>query len=305
MMEADEQNQRDSHPDPETGLARAIQSGELAADIRGMIEAARLRVAQTVNAELVLLNWQIGNRIRRDILGQTRAEYGEEIVSTLSRQLSADYGAGFSRQNLFHMIRFAEVWPHQARVAALAQHLGWSHFKEVLYLKNELARQFYAEMCRVERWSVRTLRDRVRGMLFERTAISRQPEATIRQDLQRLREADRLTPELVFRDPYLLDFLGLQDTYSERDFETAKNWSGFCWNSAQISPSSPVRSGSQSATRTSTSICCFTTGVLRGLSRLISSSAASKQVTRARWNYTFGGSTSMTAGRSRKDLHLD
>ena len=76
---------------PKTGLARAIQSGELAADIRGMIEAARLRVAQTVNAELVLLNWQIGNRIRRDILGQTRAEYGEEIVSTLSRQLSADY----------------------------------------------------------------------------------------------------------------------------------------------------------------------------------------------------------------------
>jgi predicted nuclease of restriction endonuclease-like (RecB) superfamily len=195
--------------------------GQLAADIRGLIDAVRLRAARSVNAELVLLYWQIGNRIRRDILGEARAEYGEEIVSTLSRQLSADYGAGFSSQNLFHMIRFVEVWPDLARLTLLTQHLGWSHFKEILYLKDELARQFYAEMCRIERWTVRTLRDHVRSMMFERTAISRLPEATIRQDLQQLLESDRLTPELVFRDPYLLDFLGLKDTYSERDLETA------------------------------------------------------------------------------------
>ncbi len=106
-------------------------------------------------------------------------------------------------------------------MSALAQHLGWSHFKEILYLQNELARQFYAEMCRLERWSVRTLRDRVRSMMFERTAVSRLPELTIREDLQQLREADRLTPELVFRDPYLLDFLGLKDAFGERDLEAA------------------------------------------------------------------------------------
>jgi len=195
--------------------------GQLAADLRSLIEEARLRVARTVNAELVVLYWEIGTRIRRDILGAARAEYGDQIVSTLSRQLTAEYGAGFSRQNLFHMIRFVEAWPEQAQVTALAQHLGWSHFKEILYLENELARQFYAEMCRLERWSVRTLRDRVRSLMFERTAISRLPEATIRQDLQQLRDADRLTPELVFRDPYLLDFLGLKDAYSERDLEAA------------------------------------------------------------------------------------
>lgn len=194
---------------------------ELASDVRSLIESARLRVAQTVNAELVLLYWQIGQRIRRDILGEARAEYGERIVSTLSRQLTNEYGTGFSRQNLFHMIRFAELWPDESQVKGLAPHLGWSHFKEILYLENELARQFYAEMCRLERWSVRTLRDRIRGMMFERTAISRKPDETIREDLQRLRETDRLTPELVFRDPYLLDFLGLKDTYSERDLEAA------------------------------------------------------------------------------------
>src|SRR5215475_349012 len=98
------------------------------------------------------------------------------------------------------MIRFAEVWPDEAQVEILSRHLGWSHFKEILYLESELARQFYAEMCRLERWSVRTLRDRVRSMLFERTAISRQPDSTIRQDLQGLHDADRLTPELIFRD---------------------------------------------------------------------------------------------------------
>lgn len=188
-------------------------AGELAADIRGLIEAARVRIAQAVNAELAFLNWQIGSRIRRDILAEARAEYGEQIVSTLSRQLTADYGAGFSRQNLFHMIRFVEAWPDEKQVTALAQHLGWSHFKEILYLDNQLARQFYAEMCRLEHWSVRTLRERVRGMLFERTAISRLPEATIHQDLEQLRKTDRLTPELVFRDPYLLDFIGLKDAY--------------------------------------------------------------------------------------------
>ncbi|MCL4843629.1 MAG: YhcG family protein [Bryobacteraceae bacterium] len=205
----------------EPALAVPNPVGELAADVRVLIETARLRVAQTVNAELVLLYWQIGNRIRRDVLGQTRAEYGEQIVSTLSRQLTVEYGAGFSRPNLFHMIRFVEAWPDQAAVTTLAQNLGWSHFKEILYLENNLARQFYAEMCRLERWSVRTLRERVRSMMFERTAISRLPEATIREDLQQLREADRLTPELVFRDPYLLDFLGLKDAYSERDLEAA------------------------------------------------------------------------------------
>ncbi len=194
---------------------------ELAEDLRSLIQTARLRVAQTVNAELVVLYWQIGNRIRHHILGDARAEYGNQIVSTLSRQLTADYGAGFSRQNLFHMIRFVEAWPDQSQVTAIAQHLGWSHFKEILYLENALGRQFYAEMCRLERWSVRTLRDRVRSMMFERTAISRLPDETIRQDLQQLRDADRLTPELIFRDPYLLDFLGLKDSYSERDLEAA------------------------------------------------------------------------------------
>jgi predicted nuclease of restriction endonuclease-like (RecB) superfamily len=194
---------------------------QLLSDLSQLIDATRQRVARTVNAELVLMYWKIGARIRQDVLGEERAAYGEQIVSTLSRQLSAGYGSGFSRQNLFHMIRFVEAWPDETEAAELAQHMGWSHFKEILYLDNPVQRQFYAQMCRVERWSVRTLRDRVRSMLFERTAISKRPETLISQELEQLRETDRVTPDLVFRDPYLLDFLGLADAFSERDLEAA------------------------------------------------------------------------------------
>ena len=162
------------------------ESAQILNDLARLIDSTRQRVARTVNAELVLMYWKIGARIRQEILGEERAAYGEQIVSTLSRQLTTGYGSGYSRQNLFHMIRFAEAWPVESEAAELAQIMGWSHFKEILYLDNPLQRSFYAQMCQVERWSVRTLRDRVRGMLFERLAISRQPQALIQRELEQL-----------------------------------------------------------------------------------------------------------------------
>ena len=208
---------RSSAPGPEIMGAGA----ELLVELRDLIESCRGRLARSVNRELVLLYWRIGTRLAKEVLGGERAGYGEQIVSTLSRQLSNEYGLGFSRQNLFHMMRFAGFWTEEARVQELAERLGWSHFKEILYLEDSLQRDFYVEMCRLEGWSVRTLRSRVRGMLYERTAISRRPEKTIQADLAGLKEQDRLTTDLVFRDPYLLDFLGLADSYSEKDLEAA------------------------------------------------------------------------------------
>jgi predicted nuclease of restriction endonuclease-like (RecB) superfamily len=165
--------------------AVATSPRALTGEIRQMIETARQQVAQVVNAGLTLLHWQVGRRIHKEVLREKRAEYGAEIVSTLSRQLS------------------------------------WSHFKQLIYLKDPLQRDFYAEMCRIEGWSVRALRQKIDGMLYERTALSKKPDKLIRQELDALRTADRLTPELVFQDPYLLDFLGLRDTYSEKDLESA------------------------------------------------------------------------------------
>ena len=190
-------------------------------DLRELIDSARSLVAQAVNSALVLLYWQVGHRIRSDVLRNQRAGYGEQILPTLSAKLVPAYGQGYSPRNLARMIRFVEVFPDREVVVALASRLGWSHFVEIIPLKTDLHREFYAEMCRIEQWSVRTLREKTGGMLFERTALSRKPEALAKQELTKLRETDRLSPDLVFRDPYFLNFLGLADTYSEKDLEIA------------------------------------------------------------------------------------
>jgi len=190
-------------------------------DLRQMIEETRHGVAATVNAALTMLYWRVGKRISEEILNGERAEYGEQIISTLSRHLIAEYGRGFSEKSLRHMLRFAEVFPDGQIVSALMRQLSWTHFLAIIYLRDSLQRDFYAEMCRVERWSTRTLQKKIGSMLFERTALSRKPEQLIEQELGTLREEDTLTPELVFRDPYLLDFLGLKDTFAEKDLEAA------------------------------------------------------------------------------------
>ena len=157
-------------------------SGDLIGDIRSIIKTARHNVAVTVNAGLTLLYWQIGNRIRQDILKEKRADYGEKIISTLSIQLVKEFGNGFSRPNLFRMVRFAEVFPDGKIVSTLSRQLSWSHFVEIIPFKDDLQRDFYAEMSRIERWSVRTLRKKIDGMLYERTAISKRPEKLVKED---------------------------------------------------------------------------------------------------------------------------
>ena len=185
---------------------KPITSKALLKDLRELIETARQDVARQVNSALVLLYWRIGQRIHQDILKEKRAEYGEQIVATLSKQLVVEFGNGYSRPNLFRMIRFAEVFPDEQIVSTLSRQLGWSHFRLIIYLDDDLKRDFYAEMCRIECWSTRTLEKKISGMLFERTALSKKPEKLIREELDTLRAEDKLTPDLVFRDPYFLDF---------------------------------------------------------------------------------------------------
>lgn len=208
-------------PARKAGSAPAASSERLLADVRGLIEAARQHVAQAVNAGLVTLYWHVGKRIRQEILGEERAAYGEQIVSALSTQLTAEYGRGFNRRSLFRMIRFAEVFPDEEIVSALRTQLTWTHFRELIAIDDPLKREFYAEMCRAERWSTRTLEDQIKRMVYERTAVSKKPEEVIRVELAALRDEDRMTPDLVFRDPYFLDFLGLPERYRERDLERA------------------------------------------------------------------------------------
>jgi predicted nuclease of restriction endonuclease-like (RecB) superfamily len=194
---------------------------DLVAELRQLIESARHRAAVAVNAELSLLYWQVGQRIHRNILGSQRAGYGEAIVPALAQQLSAAYGRGWGVRHLRLCIRFAERYPDAAIVHTLCAELSWSHLRLIAAVDEPLKRDFYTELCRLERWSVRQLQDRLQSLLFERSAISRQPEETIRHELQALRQEQPPSPALLLKDPYVLDFLGLNDRYLERDLEDA------------------------------------------------------------------------------------
>jgi predicted nuclease of restriction endonuclease-like (RecB) superfamily len=193
----------------------------LLGDIRALIEASRQRVASAVNAELTLLFWRIGQRIHTEVLAGQRAGYGDEILPTLAAQLVRDYGRSFADKTLRRMVQFAATFSDEPIVVTLSRQLSWSHFVALLPLKDPLQRDYYVQMASAERWSVRTLRERIDSMLYERTALSKKPDETITQELAAMRDAQRMSPALVMRDPYILDFLGLRDTWQEGDLEAA------------------------------------------------------------------------------------
>ena len=210
------------HPRPAAAPApTASVSAALLPDLRQLIEASRQAAAVTVNMAQTQLYWRVGQRIRAQVLGEQRARYGEEIVATLSRQLVADYGRGFEEKNLRRMVQFAEAFPEEEIVVTLSRQLSWSHFLALLPVKDPLARDFYAQMSQLQGWSVRTLRERVDSMLFERTALSSKPEELIRQELDALGAQGQVSPALLLKDPYVLDFLGLDDRHLEKGLEDA------------------------------------------------------------------------------------
>jgi len=193
----------------------------LLGDIRTMIEVARQRATSAVNSELTMLYWRIGLRIHTQVLEGRRADYGEEVLPTLATQLVKEYGSSFSVKNLRRMVQFAVTFPDEAIVVSLIRQLSWTHFIALIPLKDPHQRDYYAQMASAERWSVRTLRERIGSMLYERTALSQKPDEMIMQELATLRNAERMSPALVMRDPYILDFLSLRDTWQESDLETA------------------------------------------------------------------------------------
>ena len=190
-------------------------------ELRALIESSRGHVAQTINSELVWLYWQIGQRLRQDVMGERRGAYGEQTVMTIAKTLSAEYGRGFNKRNLHYMMRFAESFPDPETVHALRARLSWTHLREIIAIDDPLKRRFYIELCRTERWSTRTLQAKMAGMLYERTAIAKRPDIVVERSLSTLGNEGRMSPDLVFRDPYVLDFLHLPADYSENELESA------------------------------------------------------------------------------------
>jgi len=197
-----------------------VDEAALLTDLRELIQSARQRIATVANSTTTLLYWHLGRRLLAESLQDERAPYGKRILATVSRELTVEFGQAFTLRSLYRAIQFCQGFTNQEIVSTLSTQLSWSHFIELLPLKDPLARDFYAEMCRIERWDVRTLRQKIGGMLFERTALSKKPHDVIAAEIGRLRDG-QMSPDIVFRDPYLLDLLGLRGAYSERDLESA------------------------------------------------------------------------------------
>ncbi len=192
----------------------------LVKDLRQIIDEARNHVAATVNYELTMMYWHVGERINRDILGNERAEYGKQIVTQVATQLQAIYGSkGFEVRNIRRMIQFASLFPEETIVSQIATKLSWSHFIEVFPLKDSLKQEFYLTLSAANRWGRDRLRAEIDAMLYERTAIASKPEDLVKQELANIRDNNTITPDVVFKSPYFLEFAGLKGMYSEKDLE--------------------------------------------------------------------------------------
>ena len=201
-------------------VSSIVDEVSLLSDLRSLIHAARQRVATVANSTQTMLYWSVGQRLLRANLQDGRAAYGKRILATLSQELTTEHGDGYTLRSLYRSIQFCQHFPDEQIVSALSTQLSWSHFMELLPIKDQLARDFYAEMCRLERWDVRTFRQEIGSMLYQRTALSKSPKSVVADEIANLRDG-RVSPETVFRNPYMLDFLGLKGAYSERDLENA------------------------------------------------------------------------------------
>jgi len=183
---------------------------DLLNELSELVEQSQQQVIVQNNSVLTLLFWQIGFRINETILQNKRAEYGKQIVPTLSAQLENKYGRNFTEKNLRRMLRFAEQFMDRQIVVTLSRQLSWSHFIELLPIKSPEARLFYAHQVINHLTSVRELRKLIASKAFERTAIANSQTVQIESRLPN-----------TFKDPYLLDFLNLGNAYLEKDLEQA------------------------------------------------------------------------------------
>jgi len=197
----------------------STETNRLLFGIETLIQNTSRNVAVYLNAEISRLYWAIGNYIVSEMQYETYSQRGQQILATLSRTLTEKFGKGYTHSALTRMIKVADAYDER-KFATLSQTLSWSHFIELVAIENPAKRQFYQQMCILENWSVRTLRQKEDTMLFERTAIAAKPEDEILQILQTTNSTN-IPPDLVFKSTYVVDFLGLSGYYSEKDLENA------------------------------------------------------------------------------------
>jgi len=202
-----------------SNMGQIPETNHLLLGIETLIKSAGKNIAIYLNTEISRLYWSIGNYIITEIQYETYSQNGQQILATLSQRLTEKFGKGYTYSALTRMIKVAESY-NEEMFATLSQTLSWSHFIELVAIENPAKRLFYQQMCIIENWSVRTLRQKEDTMLFERTAIAAKPDDEILEILQTTNNAN-INPDLVFKNTYIIDFLGLSGYYSEKDLENA------------------------------------------------------------------------------------
>jgi predicted nuclease of restriction endonuclease-like (RecB) superfamily len=175
-----------------------------------IIETRKSRAGAYANREITLMYWEVGHYVNSIVLDGGRAEYGKRIVATLSSQLMIKYGKTFDLHNVRRMMRFAEKFSDFEIVTKLSSQLSWSHFVDILPLKTDEARLYYANEVAQRNLGIHGLRREIARKAYERREIAN----------TRVDELSPL-PFNVFKDPYLLDVLGLKDNFVEADLEKA------------------------------------------------------------------------------------
>ena len=185
-----------------------LNTSNLVIELSSLIEESKQQVAKVANSTLTLLFWHVGKRIQEEVLKNERAEYGKQIVTTVSLQLAEKYGRNFEEKNVRRMMQFSHEFSDFEIVVPLARQLSWSHFLILIPLKSKEAKLYYAQNCMDQNWGKRELRNQIQRKAFERTELANIQFLNSQPDLMN-----------TFKDPYVLDFLNLKNTYLENDLE--------------------------------------------------------------------------------------
>lgn len=188
--------------------------------VGSIIEQSKRTIAVYLNSEVSMTYWKIGKYIAGELDAIGEDKYGAKIVSTVSRLLTERFGTGYQRANIFRMLRMAREFPDEEIVSTLSRQLTWSHFVELSVISDPTKRLFYQQMSILYHWSVRQLRDQEDKMVYERSLIAAKPEDEQVKVLTTVADGD-ITPDVILKSSYVVDFLGLKRDFSEEELEDA------------------------------------------------------------------------------------
>ena len=188
--------------------------------VGNIIEQSKRTIAVYLNSEVSMTYWKIGKYIAGELDAIGEEKYGSKIVATLSHQLSERYGKGYTRTAIIRMVKVAREYPDEQIAATLSHQLTWSHFVELIAISDPTKRFFYQQMSILYHWSVRQLRDQEDKMVYERSLIAAKPEDEQVKVLTTVADGD-ITPDVILKSSYVVDFLGLKRGFSEEELEDA------------------------------------------------------------------------------------